>query len=184
MKNIVFVTSHAKKAEELSLYLDRPVTHHKLDLTEIQSLDPHEVTRAKAEEAYKKLRSPVLVEDYSLRFEALGKLPGTLIKWFLDEIGVEEICHLLDRYDNRTAYAQTCFGYCDENGVQVFDGVLKGTISTTTKGDYGYGTDSIFIPDGQDKTWGEMNRQELTKYSIRRIALEKLEAYLQQKTIR
>lgn len=183
MKNIVFVTSHAKKAEELSLYLDRPVTHHKLDLVEIQSLDPHEVARAKAEEAYKKLGTPVLVEDYSLRFEALGKLPGTLIKWFLDEIGVEGICHLLDSYDNRIAYAQTCFGYCDENGAQVFDGILKGTVPTTIKGDNGYGTDSIFIPDGQSKTWGEMDQQELAEYSIRRIALEKLETYLQQKAI-
>ncbi len=182
MKSLVFVTSHAKKAEELSLYLKRSVTHHKLDLIEIQSLDPHEVAKAKAEEAYKQIKTPVLVEDYSLRFEALGKLPGTLIKWFLDEIGVEGICKLLDSYDNRTAYAQTSFGYCDENGSQVFDGILKGTVPTTIRGDYGYGTDSIFIPEGQNKTWGEMNQDELTKYSIRRIALEKLEAYLQQKT--
>jgi len=182
MKNIVFVTSHAKKANELALYLNRPVTHHKLELIEIQSLDPHEVAKAKAEEAYKQLGTPVLVEDYSLRFEALGKLPGTLIKWFLDEIKVEGICRLLDSYDNRTAYAQTCFGYCDENGPQVFDGILKGTVSASTRGDSGYGTDSIFIPDGQDKTWGEMNRDELNQYSIRRVALEKLETYLQKTT--
>lgn len=181
MKSIVFVTSHAKKAEELSLYLDRPVTHHKLDLTEIQSLDPHEVARLKAEEAYKQMATPVLVEDYSLRLEALGKLPGTLIKWFLDEIGVEGVSHLLDSYDNRTAYAQTCFGYCDEDGSRVFDGILKGTVPVAARGDHGYGTDSIFIPDGQDKTWGEMSQDELNQYSIRRIALEKLEAYLQQK---
>lgn len=183
MQELVFVTSHAKKAEELSLYLNHPVTHHKLDLPEIQSLDPYKVTRLKAEEAYKQLQVPVLVEDYSLRLEALGKLPGTLVKWFLDEIGAEGIYHLLDSYDNRTAYAQTCFGYCDEHGSRVFDGVLKGSIATTIRGDHGYGTDNIFIPDGQLKTWGEMNKDELAQYSIRRMGLEKLEDFLRSSSL-
>jgi hypothetical protein len=42
MQELTFITSHAKKAAELSRYLDYPITHHKLDLPEIQSLDPHE----------------------------------------------------------------------------------------------------------------------------------------------
>lgn len=79
MREITFITSHAKKAEEISWHLGHPVTHHKLDLPEIQSLDPHEVVRIKVEEAYRQLQCPVLVEDFSLRFEALGTLPGPRI---------------------------------------------------------------------------------------------------------
>lgn len=80
---ITFITSHAKKAEELSWHLSYPVIHRKLDLPEIQSLDPDTIVHFKAQEAYRVLRRPVLVEDFSLRFGALGKLPGPLIKWFL-----------------------------------------------------------------------------------------------------
>jgi len=180
MKEITFITSHAKKAEEISWHLGYPITHHKLDLPEIQSLDPHEVVRIKAEEAYRQLQRPVLVEDFSLRFEALGKLPGPLIKWFLQELKVEGICKLLDNYEIRVAYAQTCFGYHDEKGLHIFDGIMKGMITSGTRGENGYGTDGIFIPDGQNKTWGEMDKEDQVKYSLRRIGLKKLEAFLAQ----
>jgi len=178
---LTFITSHTKKAEEISWHLGHPVKHHKLDLPEIQSLDPHDVIRVKAEEAYRILQRPVLVEDFSLRFEALGKLPGPLIKWFLQELKVEGLCRLLNGYSSRTAYAQTCFGYCDEEGVQIFDGVMRGTIVRELRGDNGYGTDGIFIPEGQNKTWGEMDKEEQITYSVRRLGLEKLEEFLARK---
>lgn len=178
MKEITFITSHAKKAEEISWHLGHPVMYHKLDLPEIQSLDPHEVVRVKAEEAYRQLQRPVLVEDYSIRFEALGRLPGPLIKWFLSELKPEGICKLLDSYTTRQAYAQTCFGYCDENGVHIFDGIMEGTIAPEPKGSNGYGMDAMFIPAGQSKTWGEMDKDEQVKYSLRRIGLKKLEEFL------
>ncbi len=181
MKELTFITSHAKKAEELSRYLNHSATHHKLDLPEIQSLDPHEVVRVKAKEAYRQLKRPVLVEDFSLRFEALGHLPGPLIKWFLLELQPSGLCEMLDGYASRKAIAQTSFALCDETGVHVFDGVIEGTIATEVRGDNGYGTDNIFIPDGQHKTWGEMNEDEQVKYSLRKIGLDKLGTFLTQK---
>lgn len=175
---ITFITSHAKKAEEISWHLGYPVKHQQLDLPEIQALDPHEVVRAKVTEAYRVLQQPVIVEDFSLRFEALNNLPGPLIKWFLQELQGEGLCKLLDNYPSRVAYAQTSFGYCDENGIQIFDGIMKGTIGRELHGQQGYGTDNIFIPDGQPKAWSEMNKEEQITYSVRRIGLQKLEKFL------
>ena len=51
------------------------VLHEKIDLDEIQSLDLREIVEHKVRQAYEKIKKPVLVEDTSLRFEALGKLP-------------------------------------------------------------------------------------------------------------
>jgi non-canonical purine NTP pyrophosphatase (RdgB/HAM1 family) len=181
MKDLTYITSHPKKADEIARYLKIKVIHHRLDLPEVQSLDSVEVVTLKAQEAYRQLACPVLVEDYSLRFEALGKLPGPLIKWFLEELQPAGLCKLLDGYKSRRATAQTCFGLCDESGVRVFMGEITGTIIAQPQGEYGYGTDAIFIPDGQSKTWGEMNSQEKIAYSLRRIGLEKLEAYLKSK---
>jgi non-canonical purine NTP pyrophosphatase (RdgB/HAM1 family) len=180
MKELTFVTSHPKKAEEIGRYLRYPITHHTLDLIEIQSLDPAEVVTAKAREAYKQLKRPVLVEDYSLRFEALGKLPGPLIKWFLKELDPKGLCKMLDGYADRHAYAQTCFALCDDTGVHIFDGEIKGTITRNPRGEHGYGTDSIFIPDGQSKTWSEMDDDDQFVYSLRRLGLEQLHEYLRR----
>ena len=178
MKELTFITSHAKKAEELSQHLDFPVVHHKLDLPEIQSLDPSEVVIAKAKGAYRLLNRPVLVEDYSITFSALGALPGPLIKWFLQEMQIEGICRLLDNYPTRQATARTCFALYDKQGVHVFDGTITGTITTEPRGDHGFGMDAIFIPDGSKLTWGEMGKEDQVVYSLRRIGLKKLEAYL------
>lgn len=51
------------------------VLHEKIDQGEIQSLDLREIVEHKARQAYEKLHKPVLVEDTSLMFTALGKLP-------------------------------------------------------------------------------------------------------------
>lgn len=178
MKELTFITSHAKKAEELARHLDFPVTHYKLDLPEIQSLNPVEVVTAKAREAYRLLDRPVLVEDYSITFEALGALPGPLIKWFLQEMQVEGVCRLLDNYQTRRATAKTCFALCNEQGVHIFDGIIAGVITTAPRGDHGFGMDAIFIPDGATQTWGEMDIEDQITHSLRRIGLKKLEAYL------
>jgi inosine/xanthosine triphosphate pyrophosphatase family protein len=38
--------------------------------------------------------------------------------------------------------------------------------------------DCLFIPEGQTKTWGEMDKAEQIAYSVRRIGLKKLEEFL------
>ena len=179
MHQFTFITSNPHKAEELSWHLDAPVAHYKSDLPEIQSLDSSEVISAKAKEAYKRLRRPVLVEDYSLVFDALGKLPGPLIKWFLAELHTEGLCKLLDSYDNRRASARVFFAIHNETGVRVFDASMAGTIAESPRGVNKYGTDGIFIPLGWSKTWGEMGKEEQIASSVRRIALKKLQAFLQ-----
>ena len=85
MKSLTFITGNPNKADQLSRYLSFPVEHVKLDIPEIQSLDLEEVATEKAKAAYAVLGTPVLVEDTSLTFVALSGLPGTLIKWFLDQ---------------------------------------------------------------------------------------------------
>lgn len=182
-QTVTFITSHQKKADQLSWHLHYPITHHKLDLLEIQSVDPHEVVTYKAKEAYRQLKRPVLVEDFSIRFAALGALPGPLIRWFLQELQPEGLCRILDNYPTRQAFVQDCFAYCDGGEVLIFDGVMEGTIAREPRGDVGYGTDAIFIPKGWDKTWGEMNKEEQIASSVRSIGLQKLEKFLSKQIV-
>ena len=57
-----------------------------MDLPEYQGT-PQEVATSKCLEAARQVKGPVLVEDTSLCFNALGGMPGPYIKWFLKSIG-------------------------------------------------------------------------------------------------
>jgi len=174
---ITFITSHKQKAEQLSLHLNFPVVHQNIDLVEIQSLDPEEVATAKVIEAHEQLKKPVLVEDISIRFLALGRLPGTYIKDFLKELKVEGLCQLLNGYEDRNAVVRPTFALHTGKDIKIFSAEMLGQISKTPRGDNGFGLDSIFIPDGWTKTWGEMEEEQIES-SVRRLALAKLQKYL------
>ncbi len=178
--SITFITGNASKAEQLKRHLKRPVLHKKIDLDEVQSLDLKKIVEHKAKEAYKKVKSPVLVEDVSLTFHAMGRLPGPLIKWFLGELGNDGLCELLDGQKNRKATAEVCFGFYDGKELKMFEGKMEGTISKKPRGETDFGWDPIFIPKGSRKTNAELSVEEQKKFSMRRIALKKLEAYLKK----
>lgn len=179
MKKLTFITGNSEKAAQLSRHLDYKVDHKKLDVHEIQSLDLEEVATHKAQEAYKLMGSPVLVEDTALTFDALGSLPGPLIKWFLESLGNDGIVKLLDGYNDRSVTAEVCFALCDEKGVKIFGGEVEGVVAPKPRGEKGFGWDPIFIPKGYEQTWGEMDDGQQKETSMRRIALKKLQAYLE-----
>ena len=177
-KELRFITGNVHKAEQLTEYLDYPVSLQKLDIVEIQSLNPEEVVIAKATAAYERVGLPVLVEDTSIRFTALGRLPGPYIKAFVEELGPEGLCRLLDTYDSRAAVVETWFAICDENGVETFAANMNCIVAVEPKGEAGIGTDSILIPEGWQKTWGEMTKEEQVRSSVRLQAISKLREYL------
>ena len=180
-KKLTFITSNQRKADQLQRHLDFPIDHKKIDLIEIQSLDLEEIVKYKAMEAYKHIESPVLVEDTSLTFEALGRLPGPLIKWFLHELGNEGLCKLLDGFKNRMAFAEVCFGFYDGKKLKVIRNGMKGIIAIKPRGEIGFGWDPIFIPEGYSKTWSEMSDEEQKSSSIRRGSLKNLEEFLNER---
>ncbi len=177
---ITYITSNPNKAKQLGWHLGYPVEHQAIDLPEIQSLDVKEVIKEKAKTAYGMINKPVLVEDYSLVFDALGNLPGPLVKWFLQEIGTKGLCKLLDSYTNRLAVAISAAGLYDGQKFHFFKGEMRGTISKEPRGKEVFGTDAIFIPKGHQKTWSEMTKDEQIATSTRRRSLKQLEAHLYQ----
>jgi non-canonical purine NTP pyrophosphatase (RdgB/HAM1 family) len=179
VKKITLITSNANKAAELAGLLGEAIEHQSLELSEIQSLDVVEVASKKAKSAYKKLQTPVIVDDSGFVIEAWGKLPGPFIKYFLEEMGDAKITQLVG--ENRAAYAETVLAYCDENGVKVAVGRLNGTVAFEPRGENGYGYDMIFIPDGTTKTRAEMLKVEQMKFFPRGLAAEKLRKILEEK---
>ena len=175
---ITFITGNPGKAEEVSRYIGMEIDHKTIDLEEIQSLDLSEVVRDKVTRAYDKVGAPVLVEDVSLVFNSMGKLPGPFIKWFRKELTNDGLCRLLDGKD-RSAVATVCYGFHDGKEIHIFDGSMVGVIADSPRGDNSFGWSPAFTPEGFDKTYAEMSNEEQSIVSMRNKALKKFRDFLE-----
>jgi len=90
---IVFETGNEDKVKEIRRILKNfNIANKKLDIDEIQSLDPFQVVSKKAKEAWKQNNyNPIIVEDTSLEILALGNRPSTYVKDFLEDINIRRM---------------------------------------------------------------------------------------------
>ncbi len=180
MNDITFITGKQAKADYLAKYLGFPVSHHKLDLDEIQSLELRDIVEHKVKQAYGIIGRPVLVEDVSLEFAAFGRLPGTFIKFFVEEVPFETICNMLHGM-SRKAVAKCMFGYCDGEETVFFEGKLNGRIAERPAGDNGYGWDKIFIPEGYTVTRASLNEADDKKTYLKLKPFAELKQFLESR---
>eukprot|EP00601_Ochromonadales_sp_CCMP2298_P002728 CAMPEP_0173190840 /NCGR_PEP_ID=MMETSP1141-20130122/12561_1 /TAXON_ID=483371 /ORGANISM="non described non described, Strain CCMP2298" /LENGTH=204 /DNA_ID=CAMNT_0014114979 /DNA_START=92 /DNA_END=706 /DNA_ORIENTATION=+ len=177
---ITFVTGNKKKLEEVIAILGDSlpfkIVSAKLDLPELQG-EPDEVSIAKCKLAALQVRGPVMVEDTSLCYNALGGLPGVYIKWFLDKTGHAGLYNLLAAYTDKSAYAQCVFALSLGGEPVVFVGRTEGTI-VAARGPLDFGWDPIFQPDGFDLTYAELPKETKNTISHRYRSLSKLRDYL------
>ncbi len=178
MRTVTFITSNESKAAYLAKYLGLDIQRRTLALEELQSLDLLSITTHKARLAFAKVRSPVLVEDVALEFHAFGRLPGPLIKWFLQEMDMASICALLDHKD-RSATAKSLFVLYDGVVLKTFEGSLEGRIAERPSGTKGFGGwDPIFIPRGYAITRAEMDEADDRRTYLKLKPFAALKAYL------
>lgn len=181
MELFTFVTQSSSKVEEAKRILREELQHHNLDLPEIQALDVEEVVAHKVKFAYRALGGiPVMVEDTGLYIDAWNGLPGALIKWFDKSVGNVGICQMLHAFPDRSALAKTAIAIYDGD-LNIFLGETCGKISFSPRGEGGFGWDKVFIPEGSNKTFGEMSPVEKDLCSMRRKALEAMKDYQLQK---
>lgn len=176
--NLVYITGNAGKAAQVSRDLNFPFDHQNVDILEIQSLDLMEVVEHKARAAYEVIKKPVLVDDIALSFNALKRLPGTLIRHFIDEIGNEGLCKILDGFSDRTSTASVAFAFFDGKLLKTFYAELKGETPDETRGAGGFGWDPIFIPEGHTKTYAEMDEGERNRLYVRHRPMKEIEEFL------
>lgn len=151
--------------------------HVKIELDEVQSLDMKEVVKNKLHQAYAEVQRPVLVEDVGLEFVAFGRLPGTLIRWFLEELSHEELCRLLDGKE-RSAIARCVFGYYDGQDETYFEGSMRGSVPEHPAGSKGYGWDPVFVPEGYSVTRAELSPEEDRKTYLQIKPLAQVKEFL------
>lgn len=174
-----FITGNKNKFKEIAEYMPGLLMSDVHDIPEIQSLDINEIIRFKLNAAREKINDTncfIIVEDTGLYLNALNGFPGPLIKYLLKSVGNDGIFNICEKLNNYKAEATTSFGLYDSNtdDISFFSATIDGLI-TSPRGKYGFGWDQIFIPEGSDKTFAEMESiEEKNIFSMRFKALEKL----------
>jgi XTP/dITP diphosphohydrolase len=172
------VTSNPHKAKEVAAFFSGvlEVTHVDLDIPEHRSDDVGEIARGKAQYAFDLLGIPLIVDDTGFSIDALNGFPGPYAAYVLDTLGNTGILSLMEGIENRNAHFTTALAFADGTGIHVFTGTIHGRITSTPRGNNGFGYDPIVEIDG--RTLAEMSLLEKSCISHRARALSAFRDWL------
>ncbi len=175
IERLYFVTASENKFNDYQFLLGKFADlfwfrHH---VEDVVTTDVDILIRRKVETIRPRLPYlPFLVEQTNLMIRAWKTLPGNVAGLFMNGVGVDGICKMLDAFPERTATAVTKLAYHASDGrVAVFTGQLAGTIAPEPRGHQIFGWDAIFIPEGQDRTFAEMPLEQRHSISTRKLAV-------------
>ncbi len=177
MQTICFITGNEDKLRVAESILGFMPDHKKIDLDEIQGVNPDSIAEHKARHAWDSIKQPV-TWDVSLHIDCLHGFPGPLVRWFWEEVGGEKICAIARLFNDQRIQAQTILTLFDGVRCTHFHGVVSGQIPPSPRGTNGFAWDPIFVPEGHIQTFAEMTPEEKNLASPHIIALQKLRDYL------
>lgn len=172
MKTVTLVTSNESKVKEAKGILRGwNVLHMDVDVQEIKTSSMEETIVSKAKTAYAMIKKPVLVEDTGLFLDAYPGFPGTYTKFCIRLLGMHGILKLLEG-KTRTAKFETWLAWYDGRTLRVFQGVSRGKIAEKAgkAAEKKLPYDSVFVPEGETRTYSEMSKEEKAKTSHRAAA--------------
>lgn len=192
MKSLCFATNNLHKLEEIRALLGPFFQLKSLeDIGCDEELPETQDTIAgnslqKAKYVYDQFGVECFADDTGLEVEALNNAPGVFSARYAgehksNEDNIRLLLSNLDGIQNRKARFRSVITLVESDSVNTFEGIVNGTILQKKRGEKGFGYDSVFLPDGFDKTFAEMDLHEKNKISHRAIAVEKLIKFLKEK---
>lgn len=131
---------------------------------------------------------PVLADDSGIEIDALGGAPGVRSARFAGPAATDEqnnlhMAHLMKEvpFERRTARYRCVAVLVTPEGREIHaEGTCEGRIALEPRGEGGFGYDPWFIPEGQNRTFGELPAEFKDKISHRGKALRELAAKLKE----
>jgi len=191
MTHLLFASHNKHKVEEIRAILGPDFSVSGLhDLGyDMEIPEPHQTLQenalAKARFVAKNHKMDCFADDTGLEVEALDGLPGVLSARYAgpakdNRANIKKLLGELSGTYNRKARFRTVIALIKEGKEYFFEGVVNGIIAREPRGDQGFGYDPVFIPDGYDKTFAEMDAAEKNRISHRWMAIDRLAGFLKQ----
>ncbi len=193
---LIFATSNQNKKKEVEAILSSTSDIKVLGFSDIGFKEEIKETEnsikgnaiLKANHIWDLYGECVFAEDTGLEVDALDGAPGVYSARYAGEgknsdANIELLLQNMMYKNDRSAQFTTVIAYRDKNTIKSFTGIIKGQIAEKKMGNNGFGYDPIFIPDGYELSFAQMNQKEKNNISHRKLAMDKFIKFLYNKNI-
>ena len=116
---------------------------------------------------------PMMIDDSGLFIDSLKGFPGVYSSYVFRTIGCDGILRLMEGQKARGARFECCIGFlAPGQDPYIAKGVARGEIAREKAGTGGFGYDPIFVPEGSNKTYAQIEVGEKNRISHRGRAIE------------
>lgn len=186
---LIFASGNANKVKELRQMLGENFEIISLkDLGIFEDIPEtgitfHDNALLKARYLQEKYGFDCIAEDSGLEIDALSGEPGIYsARYAGDEknhgANIQKVLEKLKPFSNRKARFRSVIVVLVKGEPHFFEGVIEGEISHSPKGEKGFGYDPIFVPEGYEISFAEMDDIEKNTVSHRGIAVRKMVGFL------
>ena len=199
IEEIIIGTNNVGKHKEICALLPKNIK--KYSPKEFDILSPEEIGKSfeknsfiKASYFSKKTNLICLSDDSGLEIDILNGEPGIYSSRWAGEkndfdLGIKKIFEKINKVEkkcskNKKSRFVCCMTLFWPNGKNLSSkGVIEGKISNQKKGNKGFGYDPIFIPEGYEQTFGEMEVNLKMSIDHRYKAFNKIEKFFFKKLL-
>ena len=190
-RKLVFATHNAHKVDEVRAILPASV-----ELVGLAALGCHDEipdtgdtlrdnALQKVQYIHDRFGVDCFADDTGLEVEALDGAPGVYSARYAGEPADfaknrAKLLSALTGISNRRAQFRTVVSLILKDKTYFFEGIVTGRIIAEERGVGGFGYDSVFVPDGYDKTFAELPAAVKNSISHRARAMEQLNNFLTQ----
>ena len=186
---LIFATHNPGKLQEV-----REMLAPKYDVIGLNDLNDHEdiVEDAptlegnaiiKAQTVWQRHGLPCFSDDTGLEIDALNGAPGVYSARYAGpnknpQDNMDKVLKELAGNENRQAQFRTAVALHCNSEYKIFEGIVRGTIAKKRMGDKGFGYDPIFIPEGHQTSFAQMDPAVKNSISHRGRAIRALVDFL------
>lgn len=187
---LVFATNNGNKIEEVKKLFPKSIELLSLeDINCSEEIPETEKTiegnaLQKAKYIYDNYGYNCFADDTGLEVETLNGEPGIYSARYAGEQknsidNINKVLKNLQEIKNRNAQFKTIIALIIDGKETLFEGIIRGAITTTKSGSEGFGYDPIFKPNDYKSTFSEMSMEEKNKISHRGKAIAQLIKHIQ-----
>ena len=186
---LIFATNNAHKLAEVQAVLGdgyELVTPRQMGITEdipetASTLEGN--ARQKARYLYERTGLDCFADDTGLEVDALDGAPGVHSARYAtdghdDEANKRLLLERMQGVEARGAQFRTAIALIIGGKEYLFEGIVRGHITTEEKGEGGFGYDPLFVAEGCEQSFAEISAEEKNAISHRGRAVRKLVEYL------
>ncbi|MBC7694116.1 MAG: non-canonical purine NTP diphosphatase [Burkholderiales bacterium] len=186
---LIFATHNQNKLKEVRSLIPDSINllsldevHFKKDIEETETtIEGNAILKAKT--IYEETGINCFADDSGLLVDALNGAPGVYSARYAgeqksDRDNMEKLLQELQGKQERSAYFKTVMALIINDKKYLFEGIIKGKIMPEKAGTNGFGYDPVFMPDGYNQTFAQMDQETKNSISHRGIALKKMVEFL------